>query len=261
MFSLELECKQEDRDLLIAELWEQGSNGIQESDAGDRLRAFFEDDTDPIALAMHFVAYPLHWREEAALDWVEIANAKLTPMLAGSRFYLVPKWRSDPAPPGRLRIEVNSGLAFGTGVHETTQLCLENLERLVKTGLTVLDVGAGSGILSQAAKLLGAGRVIACDIDPTAVEVARANGVACFVGSAQAVKSRTAGLIVANISPDAIRELAHEMLRCLCPDGVAIASGFENHETAEVSRAIQAAGGQVRESCSKGAWSALLFSA
>ena len=106
MFSLELECKQEDRDLLIAELWEQGSNGIQESDAGDRLRAFFEDDADPIALAMHFAAYQLRWRQEDTLDWVEIANAKLTPMLAGSRFFLAPKWRSDPTPPGRLRIEV-----------------------------------------------------------------------------------------------------------------------------------------------------------
>lgn len=260
MFSLELECKQEERELLIAELWEQGSSGIQESDFGDRLRAFFDDDADPIALAMHFDAYPLTWRNEAALDWVEIANAKLTPMLAGSRFFLVPQWRSDPTPPGRLRIDVNSGLAFGTGAHESTQLCLESLERTVKPGITVLDVGAGSGILSQAAKLLGAGRVIACDIDPTAVEVARANGVACFVGSAQAVKAKAANIIVANISPEAIRELAHEILRCLAPGGVAIASGFENHEADEVTRAIEAAGGKVHESHSKGTWSALLFS-
>ncbi len=155
MFSLELDCKQEERDLLIAELWEQGSSGIQESDAGNRLRAFFDDDADPIALAMHFDAYPLRWREEESIDWVEIANAKLTPMLAGARFFLVPQWRSDPTPPDRLRIEVNSGLAFGTGAHESTQLCLEALERVVKPGITVLDVGAGSGILSQAARLLG----------------------------------------------------------------------------------------------------------
>jgi ribosomal protein L11 methyltransferase len=260
MFSLELECKQEDRDLLIAELWEQGSNGIQESDCGDRLRAFFEDDADPIALAMHFDAYPLRWRQEAALDWMEIANAKLIPMLAGKRFFLVPKWRSDLTPPGRLRIEVNSGLAFGTGVHESTQLCLESLERLVQTSLTVLDIGTGSGILSQAAKLLGARRVIACDTDPSAVEVARANGVECFVGSAHAVKARTADIIVANISPEAIRELAHELLRCLSAGGSAIASGFENHETAEVARAIETAGGVVHETYSKGAWSALVFS-
>ena len=261
MFSLELECKQEDRDLLIAELWEQGSNGIQESDAGDHLRAFFEDDADPIALAMHFAAYHLRWRQEDTLDWVEIANAKLTPILAGSRFFLVPKWRSDPTPAGRLRIEINSGLAFGTGAHETTQLCLEGLERLVKAGDTVLDVGTGSGILSQAAKLLGAGRVIACDIDPSAVEVARANGIECFVGSAQAAKPHIADIIVANISPEAIRELAHELMRCLAPGGSAIASGFENHEAADVTRAIQSAGGQVRESDSKGTWSALVFSA
>ncbi len=261
MFSLELECKQEDRDLLIAELWEQGSSGIQESDSGDRLRAFFDDDTDPIALAMHFDGYRLRWREEDALDWVEISNAKLTPILAGTRFFLVPQWRGDPTPPGRLRIEINSGLAFGTGVHESTQLCLESLERLVQPGITVLDVGTGSGILSQAAKLLGAGRVIACDTDPTAVEVARANGVACFVGSAHAVKEQSAGIVVANISPEAIHELAHEILRCLSSGSLAIASGFENHETAQVAHAIESAGGHVRETYSKGTWSALVFSA
>jgi ribosomal protein L11 methyltransferase len=260
MFSLELECKQEDRDLLIAELWEQGSDGIQESDSGDRLRAFFDDDADPIGLAMYFDAFKLRWHQEDAVDWVEIANAKLTPMLAGARFFLVPQWRSDPTPPGRLRIEVNSGLAFGTGAHESTQLCLESLERLVKAGVTVLDVGSGSGILSQAAKLLGAGRVIACDIDSSAVEVALGNGVACFVGSAPAVKARVADVVVANISPEAIRELAHELLRCLAAGGSVIASGFENLEVGEVTHAIQAAGGHVREWYSKGTWSSLVFS-
>ena len=101
----------------------------------------------------------------------------------------------------------------------------------------------------------------ACDIDPTAVEVALANGVACFVGSAPAVKARTADVVIANISPEAVRELAHELLRCLAPGGSVIASGFENHEVREVTSAIRAAGGDVRESYSKGAWSALVFSA
>jgi ribosomal protein L11 methyltransferase len=259
MFSLELECKQHEKDLLIAELWEQGSGGIQESDAGDLVRAFFEDSADRAGLVVRFADYRPRWRQEESVDWVGIAESKLGPALVGERFFLVPQWRDDPTPPGRMRIEVNSGLAFGTGAHETTQLCLESLERLVTAGATVLDVGTGSGILSQAAKLLGAGRVVACDIDFSAVEVARDRGVACFCGSAQALKSEIADVIVANISPEAIRELAPDLLRCLRPGGAGIVSGFENHEAAEVARAIEAAGGAVRETRSKNTWSALVI--
>jgi ribosomal protein L11 methyltransferase len=258
MFSLELECKQEVKDLLIAELWEQGSCGIHESDAGDHLRAFFEDAADRPGLAARFANYDPRWRHEESRDWVEIANRQLAPMLVGSRFHLVPRWRDDPTPAGRLRIEINSGLAFGTGAHETTQLCLESLERLVMPGATVLDVGTGSGILSQAAKLLGAGRVFACDVDFSAVEVARAGGVDCFAGSMQALKPGIADVMVANISPEAIIALAPDLLRCLRAGGVAVVSGFETHEAPVVARAVEAAGGRPRESNSKGSWSSLV---
>src|ERR1700720_323256 len=139
MFSLEIECDPEDRDLLIAELWEQGS-----------------------------------------------------------RFFLVPAWRDDPAPAGRFRITVNPGMAFGTGVHETTQLCLEALEKYLTPGMTVLDVGTGSGILAEAARLLGARFVYACDTDPVAVQIA-GHG---FVGSVDAIAGASVDLVVANISPE-----------------------------------------------------------
>jgi ribosomal protein L11 methyltransferase len=114
-------------------------------------------------------------------------------------------------------------MAFGTGRHETTQLCLEALETYVRPGVRVLDVGTGSGILAQAAALLGAGPVWACDIDPEAVEIARGNaGPNLFIGSVDAVRSGAAGLIAANISPEAIARLAPELLRCLRPGGVAL---------------------------------------
>src|ERR1700738_1813831 len=95
----------------------------------------------------------------------------LQPMTVGARFFLVPEWRDDPTPAGRFRIAVNPGQAFGTGVHETTRLCLEAIEEFVRPGSAVLDVGTGSGILARAAALLGAKRVYGCDVDPVAVEI------------------------------------------------------------------------------------------
>ena len=97
-------------------------------------------------------------RVEEDRDWVQTARDLMRPMAVGKRFYLVPAWRDDPAPEGRLRIAVNPGLAFGTGVHETTRLCLEALEDYLAPGMSVLDVGTGSGILAEAARLLGRGR-------------------------------------------------------------------------------------------------------
>ena len=83
------------------------------------------------------------------------------PMEVGEKFFLVPEWRDDAPPPGRFRITVNPRMAFGTGVHESTRLCLEAMEEFVRPGSDVLDVGTGSGILAKAADLLGARRVIA----------------------------------------------------------------------------------------------------
>src|SRR5689334_5178612 len=179
MFSLELQCEPADRDLLIAELWEQGSAGIVELD-DRRLRAFFEDGADREALLARYPGAAV--RNEEQRDWVQSARDLLQPMEVGNRFFLVPEWREDPTPAGRVRITINPGLAFGTGVHETTQLCLEAMEDYLQPGMAVLDVGGGSGILGRAARLLDALRVYSCDIDPVAVEVAGEG----FVGSVDA---------------------------------------------------------------------------
>src|SRR5262245_10876733 len=143
MFSLEIECDPTDRDLLIAELWEQGSAGIVELTPA-RVRAFFEDTAGRAALRALYPGASL--RVEEQIDWVQSARDLMRPMEVGQRFFLVPEWLDDPAPRGRFRIAVNPGMAFGTGVHETTQLCIEALEEYVAPGMTVLDVGTGSGI-------------------------------------------------------------------------------------------------------------------
>jgi ribosomal protein L11 methyltransferase len=241
MFSLEIEFDPEERDLLIAELWEHGSAGIVEL-SPRKVRAFF--DADRKALEARYPGSVV--REEEDRDWVQSARDLLQPMEVGERFYLVPEWRDDPAPPGRFRMTVNPGMAFGTGVHETTRLCMEALETYVRTGARVLDVGTGSGILAKAAELLGAERVWACDTDPIAVEIAGMG----FVGSVDAVAGGIADVVTANISPEAIVALAPELVRALRPGGVLLASGFELHEVEQVRAALPPA----REVREKGNW-------
>jgi len=109
-------------------------------------------------------------------------------------------------------------MACGTGRHPCTQLCLEAIERHVKPGDAVLDVGSGSSILSNAARLVGAGRVVSCDIDP-AVD-------AMIVGSVDAVRSGWADVIVANIDSSTIEQLAGEFERVRKPESTVILSGF-----------------------------------
>jgi ribosomal protein L11 methyltransferase len=245
MYSLEIDCDPEDRELLIAELWEQGSAGMAELSAS-RVRAFFDDEVDRAGLLERYPGAITRVEEER--DWVQSARDLLQPMNVGHRFFLAPEWRDDPAPEGRFRITVNPGMAFGTGVHETTQLCLEALEEFVTPGTTMFDVGSGSGILAEAARLLGAGRIYACDIDPDAVRIA-GHG---FIGSADAVRGDLADVITANISPEAIIQLAPELSRVLRSKGVLLASGFEIREVEMVRAALPP--GELR---TKGNWALL----
>jgi ribosomal protein L11 methyltransferase len=243
MFSLEIDCDADDRELLIAELWEQGSAGIVELNART-VRAFFEDGADRGELHLMFPG--ARERVEEQRDWVQEARDLLQPMEVGRRFFVAPEWRDDPTPAGHFRITVNPGMAFGTGVHETTQLCMEAMEDYLKPGMRVLDVGTGQGILARAARLLGAGLVMACDIDPVAVEIAGEG----FVGSVDAVASGTADLVLANISPEAIVQLADDLLRVRRAGGVLLASGFEEQEV-EQMRAVLGGAKEVRR---KGNW-------
>ena len=243
MFSLEIECDPEDRDLLIAELWEQQSAGIVEL-SPSRVRAFFDDTADRDELQRLFPGSAFRMEEQR--DWVQSSRDLLQPMEVGQRFFLVPEWRDDPAPDGRFRIVVNPGMAFGTGVHETTRLCIEALEARIRPGMAVLDVGTGSGILAQVARLLGAGKVYACDTDPVAVEIA---GDA-FVGSADAVASQSVDLVVANISPEAILMMKSDLQRVLRSGGTLLASGFELNEVETVKAALP----QPSEVQQKGNW-------
>src|SRR5215472_4337559 len=155
MFVIELQCPEEEQDLLVAELWERGSAGITQT--SDSLRSFFHDDALLPGLLLDFARLSPESAPVLEEDWIGYSRAQTGPMEVGERLFLAPEWRDDPTPEGRLRIGINPGLAFGTGAHETTRMCLEWLEEHIKPGIRLCDVGTGSGILSEAALMLGAG--------------------------------------------------------------------------------------------------------
>ncbi len=195
---------------LLADLYDAGTLGIIDHDY--ELEAFFEDRD---VAARFGEAHPADDR-----DWVQHTQDAWPPLLVGEKFFLVAPWRTEPTPPGRFRLEINPGLQCGTGQHPCTRLCLEAMEQIVRPGDAVLDVGTGSGILSIAAKLLGAGRVVACDIDPDAAKV-----VPFFVGSVNAVRSDSFDVVLANINEDVIGEMRPDFER-VAP--ARILSGFQD---------------------------------
>jgi len=189
-------------------------------------------------------------------DWAEEWKKSFAPMPVGERFWVVPSWREVPAPakaPGQLVIRLDPGLAFGTGLHATTRACLRVIEtRVPALARSVLDFGTGSGILAIAARMLGAERVLAVDLDPVAVEVARKN---LEINGLTGVEFRVAGadpeavfseppfdLVLANIfAPELIR-LRPLLFRHLAPFGRLVLAGILHDQAAEVEAAFTAAG-------------------
>src|SRR5205823_3181265 len=141
------------KDEVIAELWEAGTIGITEE--SESVRAFFDDTCNLEAIQRQFAAYDPQVSVEENRDWVKESQTYWEPFAVGERFYLVPEWCEDPPPTGRMRLTTYPGMACGTGVHPATQLCLMAMEKHVRDNDTVLDVGTGTGILAQAALLLG----------------------------------------------------------------------------------------------------------
>lgn len=198
-------------------------------------------------------------------DWTGEWKKSYRSFEIGNSFFVIPSWEQTNCPDDRLPIRIDPGQAFGTGTHETTQLTVEALERWVEPSHTVLDLGTGSGILAIASRLLGARRVFACDIDPVAVAVARANiernaenEIWTFCGSAESVHKDSVRLVLCNLTADLIINILPEIERILVPHGIAIFSGILNEQHEEIRQAMVRFNFAIHEEIARGEWLALV---
>lgn len=176
-------------------------------------------------------------------DWVRATQAQFPPTRVGERLWIVPTWHEPPVPEAVV-IRLDPGVAFGTGTHPTTRLCLQWLDRELAAGASVLDYGCGSGILAIAAAKLGAGAVDGTDIDPQALEAARANsaanGVAARYTEPGSLGSSTYDVVLANILSNPLKLLAPALLARVAPGGWLVLSGVLERQADEVIAAYRA---------------------
>ncbi|MBW3658754.1 MAG: 50S ribosomal protein L11 methyltransferase [Actinobacteria bacterium] len=242
-------------ELATAQLWAADAIGVWERP--DALVAWFPERRDDVPPGGR-------WEAEEDRDWQEEWKAGITPVTAG-RFLVVPTWLADEVggAPGQLRIVLDPGRAFGSGHHATTTQCLELLQELDLTGRRVLDVGTGTGILAIGAALLGAGEVLAVDVDPEAVDVARENAarndvdVATAVGSADA-DDGTFDVVLANLVTDTVVALAPQLVARVRPGGALIASGVADERATRAVTALTDVGLDEPRLVSREGWTALV---
>lgn len=220
------------------------------------------------------VVRPLRARTVRDGAWAESWKRHF-PVLRIGLIVVRPSWRAYRPRIGEVVIDLDPGMAFGTGQHETTRMCLLALEERVLHGMRVLDVGCGSGILAIAAARLGADRVDALDIDPAAVRATKENAARNgFDGAVEAAEGSlgerwpfpapAAGrydLVLANLSSRLVQELAAPLVEAVAPGGVALVSGLIGEQEAACRAALEAAGGRVLERRSDGEWRLLVVAA
>jgi ribosomal protein L11 methyltransferase len=204
-------------------------------------------------------------REVADRDWLGEWKKSWQPVRVGERLIIAPPWSEIEESENRLIIRIEPGMAFGTGTHETTRLCLEAIEKYFRGG-SFLDVGTGTGILSIAAALLQRdARIEACDTDPEAVEIARENarlnGVAAQIsfrtGTIAETETASADVVCANLTADIIVPLLPQLVSATC--GRLILSGIlDSQEELVLGRLRELGATQEPEITAKGEWIAII---
>jgi ribosomal protein L11 methyltransferase len=232
-----------------------GEPGMEPTDAAwdhSRVVALTNEDDDQAAIVaaaaeqIKLATLPkFTTRKVEEQDWVRLTQSQFAPIHIGKNIWVVPSWHEAPDPDG-LILELDPGLAFGTGSHPTTRLCMEWLEANPAPGKTVLDYGCGSGILAMVAKKVGAGDVVGVDIDPQAIESAADNAernkcdIEYFLPDTFAQSKHAEqkfDIVVANILSSPLKLMAPMLSGRVAPGGALILSGVLARQAEEVAAA------------------------
>jgi ribosomal protein L11 methyltransferase len=231
---------------------EPGSEPNTQAWAHNRLIVLLADGTDPAQLLLmarqdidSTAELPWHLRDVPDADWVRLTQSQFGPIQVGAHILIVPSWHADQMPaktePGCIAIQLDPGLAFGTGSHPTTHLCLEWLAKELPRTATVLDYGCGSGILAIAAAMLGSGLVTGVDIDDQAVQATRDNALANRVTIQAMLPDALAegqfAVVVANILSNPLKVLAPMLSGRVRSGGSLVLSGVLERQAQEVAQA------------------------
>ena len=194
-------------------------------------------------------------------DWANNWKQYYKPTKVGEHIVVKPTWEEYEEKPGEVVVELDPGMAFGTGTHETTRMCIKALEKKVKKDTTVFDIGTGSGILSIAAAKLGAKHVVGVDLDPVAVESAKknlefnkVNNIEILYGDLMEVVEGKADIVVANILADIIMFLSEGVRAFIEDGGYFIASGILNTQRDKVTDKLKALDFKIEEVMEDGEW-------
>jgi ribosomal protein L11 methyltransferase len=252
----------EHAEIVESALTEFGSLSVTIEDAGDeplfepgpgelpvwanlRMTGLFKEDTDmdlvvsEMQRSVQFLSVERTERLDDR-DWEREWMTHFEPMKFGERLWICPTWCDVPEPDG-IVIMLDPGLAFGTGTHATTALCLEWLDRHDLSGMTVIDYGCGSGVLAIAASLLGSGKVVAVDNDPQALQATRNNATSnqiatdrLEISSPELCNKAQVDVLVANILAGPLIELAPRFASLLKPDGKIVLSGILKQQCQDI---------------------------
>ena len=218
--------------------WEH-SRVVALIDAGDDAGALVQEACEACGIAQ---ALPFSLRSVEEQDWVRVTQSQFEPIHIGQKIWVVPSWHDAPEP-GALVLELDPGLAFGTGSHPTTRLCMEWLEQNVVAGQSLLDYGCGSGILAMLARKLGAQPVDGVDIDPQAIVSARDNGernhcadIHWFLPEPFGAERATTcyDIVAANILSGPLKLMAPMLCGRVAPGGALVLSGVLARQADEV---------------------------
>jgi ribosomal protein L11 methyltransferase len=265
--AVEVPCEAEEAAADILRRFAPRGVAIETSGEAVVVKAWLPDDSAlaaqrrAVRRALASLPATVHTRWLREEDWAEAWKAFFPVLHVSPQLVICPAWRSYRARRGEAVVRLDPGMAFGTGQHPTTLMCLRALEETVRPGAAVLDLGTGSSVLALAAARFGAANVLALDNDPMAVRAARENVRLNGLEAAVRVEEGTLGagmgpfdIVVANISAPAIVELAVAIVEALRPGGVLIAGGFSETRSDEVAAALASAGLSVERTLSEGEW-------